>query len=128
MLHAAAHSLSVNGNSLNQEEVRNAAAKWLEDNQLINGDVHLQDFLYEWVGSSILMVFEVRNGVINLHLLAQPMRLVFLSALYLVYMSIVVFKTYTLKIISWDKHVISWDMNLKCTTSDSSRYTKLIGG
>ena len=31
MFQAAAHRLSVNGNSLNQE-VRNAAAKWLEDN------------------------------------------------------------------------------------------------
>ena len=46
MFHAAAHGFSVNGNSLNQEEVRNAAAKWLEDNQLINGDVHLPDSLY----------------------------------------------------------------------------------
>ena len=46
MFHAVAHGLSVNGNSVNQEEVRNAAAKWLEDNQLINGDVHLPDFLY----------------------------------------------------------------------------------
>ena len=46
MYHAVAHGLSVNGNSLNQEEVRNAAAKWLEDNKLINGDVHLPDFLY----------------------------------------------------------------------------------
>ena len=46
MCHAVAHGFSVNGNSVNQEEVRNAAAKWLEDNQLINGDVHLPDFLY----------------------------------------------------------------------------------
>ena len=46
MFHAVSHGLSVNGNSVNQEEVRNAAAKWLEDNQLINGDVHLPDFLY----------------------------------------------------------------------------------
>ena len=53
MFHAAAHGLSVNGNSLNQEEVRNAAVKWLKENQLINGDVHLPDFLTEWVGSSI---------------------------------------------------------------------------
>ena len=43
---AAAHGLTVNGNSLNEEEVRNAAAKWLEDNQLINGDVHLPDVVY----------------------------------------------------------------------------------
>ena len=43
MFHAVAHGLSVNGNSVNQEEVRNAAAKWVEDNQLINGDVHLPD-------------------------------------------------------------------------------------
>ena len=53
MFHAVAHGLSVNGNSVNQEEVRNAAAKWLEDNQLINGDVHLPDFCTQWVGSSI---------------------------------------------------------------------------
>ena len=46
MFRAVAHGLSVNGNSVNQEEVRNAAAKWLEDNQLINGDVHLPDILY----------------------------------------------------------------------------------
>ena len=45
-IRAAAHGLPVNGNSLNQEEVRNAAAKWLEDNQLINGDVHLPDVVY----------------------------------------------------------------------------------
>ena len=70
MFHAAARGFSVNGHSLNQEEVRNAAAKLLEDNQLINGGVHLPDFSYEWVGSSIWMVFfEVRNGVINLDLL-----------------------------------------------------------
>ena len=39
------------------------------------------------------------------------MRLVLLSALYLVYTSIVVFNTYTLKIISWDSHVFSWADN-----------------
>ena len=38
--------LVLDSNSVNKEEVRNAAAKWLEDNQLINGDVHLPDFLY----------------------------------------------------------------------------------
>ena len=53
MFHAVAHGLSVNGNSVNQEEVRNAAAKCLEDNQLINGDVHLPDVCTEWVGSNI---------------------------------------------------------------------------
>ena len=46
MFHAATHGLSVNSNSLNQEEVRNAAAKWLEDNQLINGDIRLPDIIY----------------------------------------------------------------------------------
>ena len=32
---------------------------------------------------------------------------------------------YTLKIVSWDNHVFSWDTNSKVTTSDLSRYTKL---
>ena len=38
----------INGNSVNQEEIRNAAAKWLEDNQLLNGDVHLPEFFTEF--------------------------------------------------------------------------------
>ena len=108
MFHAAAHGFSVNGNSLNQEEVRNAAAKWLEDNQLINGDVHLPDFVYGMGWEEYL------NGLrgaewgdkISLFDIA-----IAFDALYLVYMSIGVFNTYTLKIVSWDNHVFSWDTN-----------------
>ena len=126
MCHAAAHGFSVNGNSLNQEEVRNAAAKWLEDNQLINGDVHLPDFLYgmswdeylnglrgaEW-GDQISLI-----GIAN----AFGVAIGIVSSLHV---DIGVFNTYTLKIVPWDNHVFSWDTNSKRTISDLSHYTKL---
>ena len=70
MFHAAVHGLSVNGNSLNQEEVRQAAGKWLEYNQLLNGDVHLPDFLYGMGWEQYLNGLQGAEWVINLHLLA----------------------------------------------------------